>query len=539
MLVVSNDFKQAMKRPIKQLKAYIRLEDDSQIADDNLLINFKLSCDSGMCKTAMRKIEINYIGEQNILGQKVHAGFGVKLPSGTYDYVDYGSFIITEFTHSKDTGLSKATGYDLMINTMKVYDPEGIVYSIKLSEYLKKVLSKCDLELGTDTEELINKDWIIESDLFEMIKGVTYRDVLVQIAQMTGRTAIIGNDDKVYFKLIEDTQESFTYDNMFKLKLEPLYGEINSVVLSRAPQEDNIFLRDEVSIEENGLTEFRIENNQFCDKDRESAIQPIFDTLKGISFYPFETKTEGLGWYEIGDRVNILDNDGNEFSVVIFNFSITIAGSIIEILKSKADTKTQTQYQYAVSIEKRLQNTEIICDKQENNIKLINEKVDGNSENITQINMDLTSIGANVSNVKEVLASDYLTKDQVESSIKTNNDNIALLKEAVDLKVSSTDLTINIQKEIAKGVTSVKTNTGFTFDDDGLNISKEGEEMNNTLDNVGMFVRRSNEEVLGADASGVRAENIRVRKYFELGTNSRFEDYKKVRTACFYIGGDS
>lgn len=539
MYKVSTDFKTAMKQPIIQLKAYVKLEDETQIADDNLLINFKLSCESGMCKTAMRKIEINYIGDTNLLGHVVHAGFGVKLPSGTYDYLDYGSFLITEFTHTKDTGLSKAVGYDMMIRTMIAYDSSNFGYPITLGEYLVQVLRVCSLELGTDleTEEVIHTDWIIERELFENVKGVTYRDVLVQIAQMFGRTVIIGNDDKVYFKLIEETEETLTYDNMFKLKLEPIYGEINSVVLSRTPQEDNIFLKDDASIQKYGLTEFKIENNEFCDKRREDAIQLIYNTLRGISYYPFDTTTEGLGWYEIGDRITVIDSDKKEYSCVVFNLSVTIAGSIRETLKAKAETKTQTQYQYAISLEKRLQNTEIIVNKQDGDIKIITERLDGNDEDIAQINLDLSNINLSVSEVSDNLSSNYLTKDQVDSAISTNNDNIELLKKAVEQKISANDLTITVQREIANGVSSIRTNTGYRFDDDGLNISKEGEEMANTLDNTGMFVKRDNDEVLGADATGVRTENLRVRKYLEMGLNSRFEDYKEVRTGCFYTGG--
>lgn len=538
MYKVSNDFKTAMRQPIKQLKAYVKLEDESQIADDNLLINYKISCESGMCKTAMRKIEINYIGDTNLLGHTVHAGFGVKLPSGTYDYIDYGSFLITEFTHTKDKGLSKAVGYDMMIKTMVAYDSNNFSYPTTLGEYLVDVLNVCGLELGTDLEEdVAHRDWIIEQELFANIKGVTYRDILVQIAQMFGRTVIIGNDDKVYFKLIEETEEELTYDNMFKLKLEPIYGEINSIVLSRTPQEENIFLKDDASIQQYGLTEFKIENNEFCDKKRQDAIQLIYNTLRGISYYPFETTTEGLGWYEIGDRLTVIDSDDTEYSCVVFNYSITIAGSIRETLKAKADTKTQTQYQYAISLEKRLQNTEIIVDKQEGNIEIITERLDDNDENIAQINLDLSTIGLSVSEVSENLSSNYLTKDQVDSAINTNNENIELLKQAVEQKISATDLTIAVRREIDNGVTSIVTNTGYRFDDDGLNISKEGEEMANTLDNTGMFVKRDNEEVLGADATGVRTENLKVRKYLEMGLNSRFEDYKSVRTGCFYTGG--
>lgn len=539
MYAVSSSFKTAMKQPIKQLKAYIKLEDNSQIADNNYLINFKISCESGMCKTAMRKIEINYIGDTNLLGHTVHAGFGVKLPNSQYDYLDYGSFLITEFTHTKDRGISKAVGYDMMINTMVAYKGDTFSYPTTLGEYLVNILSVCGLELGTDLEEedVAHRDWVVDKELFATIKGVTYRDILVQIAQMFGRTCIIGNDDKVYFKLIEETEEELTYDNMFKLKLEPIYGEINSVVLSRMPQEDNVFLKDDASIQEYGLTEFKIENNEFCDKDRQNAIQLIYNTLRGISYYPFDTTTEGLGWYEIGDRITVVDNDNTEYSCVIFNLSVTVAGSIRETLKAKADTKTQTQYQYAISLERRLQNTEIVVDKQEGDIEIITEKMEGYDENIAQINLDLSTIGLSVSEVSENLSSNYLTKDQVDSAINTNNENIELLKQAVEQKISATDLTIAVRREIDNGVSQIVTNTGYRFDDNGLNISKEGEEISNLLDNTGMFVKRNNDEILGADATGVRTENLRVRRYFEIGKNSRFEDYKEVRTGCFYTGG--
>ena len=539
MYAVSSSFKTAMKQPIKQLKAYVQLENQTQIADNNLLINFKVSCESGMCKTAMRKIEINYIGDTNLLGHTVHAGFGVKLPSSQYEYLDYGSFLITEFTHTKDRGISKAVGYDMMVKTMVAYDSNNFSYPTTLGEYTETLLNACGLELGTDLEEedVAHRDWAVTEELFANIKGVTYRDVLVQIAQMFGRTCIVGNDDKVYFKLIEETEEELTYDNMFKLKLEPQYGEINSVVLSRTPQEDNVFLKDDTSIQQNGLTEFKIENNEFCDKNRQDAIQLIYNTLRGISYYPFETTTEGLGWYEIGDRLTVVDNDNTEYSCVIFNLAVTIAGSIRETLKAKADTKTQTQYQYAISLERRLQNTEIVVDKQGGDIDIITEKLDGVDENIVQINLDLSNINLSVSQVSENLSSNYLTKDQVDSAINTNNDNIELLKQAVEQKISATDLTIAVRREIDNGVSQIVTNTGYRFDDDGLNISKEGEEMSNLLDNTGMFVKRDSDEVLGADATGVRTENLKVRKYLEMGLNSRFEDYKTTRTGCFYTGG--
>ena len=90
MIAVSNDFKNAMKQPIKEIDAYINGSVTLNSAGD--LISFKISCDSGMCKSAMRKLEAKYLGEHNLLGQWVHVGYGVKLPNGTYEYLDYALF---------------------------------------------------------------------------------------------------------------------------------------------------------------------------------------------------------------------------------------------------------------------------------------------------------------------------------------------------------------------------------------------------------------------------------------------------------------
>ena len=85
------------------------------------------------------------------------------------------------------------------------------------------------------------------------------------------------------------------------------------------------------------------------------------------------------------------------------------------------------------------------------------------------------------------------------------------------------------------------TETGYTFGADGLNIHKRGEEMTNLIDNTGMYISRSGENVLVANNEGVNAINLTARQYLIIGTNSRLEDYSNgtdtKRTACFYIGG--
>ena len=443
MLFVSKKFKKAMKQPVKQLQAYVSSE-SIKLSDADDLISFKISCDSGMCKTAMRKLEAKYLGDKNLLGEWVHVGYGVKVDDGTYEYLDYGSFLVTEITHVKDTGITTITGYDKMINTMVRYNKLNISYPINLLDYTRLLCEACKLDLNSmkasasvdiyegclyaenlaieldeETGCLMSYDNDLEikdsclygeenkysslfsnitinQELWENIDGITYRDILVQIAQATATTCIITNDDTVYFKSLSDTSETLTYDNLFKLKLEPKYGEINSVILARTPQEDNIFMRDEESIKNNGLTEFRIENNEIIDKDRDTFITPIYEALKGINYYPFEATTEGLGWYEIGDKFDIVNDNGDVFNTSLFNLSISVDGAIKETLKTVAETKTQTQYQYASPLAKRIKNTEIIVNKQE---QYINSLVSDMYDEDGKVNENFTSIYQNIENI--------------------------------------------------------------------------------------------------------------------------------------------
>ena len=546
MVTVSNDFKTAMKQPVKEIQAFIDY-DDGSIKDSDDLISFKISCDSGLCKTAMRKLEAKYLGNHNVLGKWVRAVYGVRLPDGSFEYLDYGSFLVTELTVTKDTETTNIVAYDKMVNTMIPYATLNIEYPVSLIDYTRVLCDSCGLELGnsifgrnlikvTPRTHIVNgvtfvanadggitvngtatanadfymigkwenttavlsldgtyrftmvsntdvaltgyliynttvlglvsktnasgkyvlenkdisaimfrvnagttidnvtiypileknantdyvanyipyntmNDWQITAtkdtdgnviDLWENIEGITYRDIFVQIAQATGTTCVIGTDDKVYFKELTDTGESLTFDNMFKLKLEALYGEINSVVLARTPSEDNVYLQDEVSINTNGLTEFKIENNEIIDKNRETAITPIFNVLNGVCYYPFEATTEGLGWYEIADNIAIVNELGEEFKTSVFNYSITIDGSIKETLKATAESKTQTQYQYATAILKKVKNTEVIVNKQEQYIKqLVSDMYEENgvvNEKYTSIYQDIEKIVHSVQN---------------------------------------------------------------------------------------------------------------------------------------------
>ena len=127
-------------------------------------------------------------------------------------------------------------------------------------------------------------------------------------------------------------------------------------------------------------------------------------------------------------------------------------------------------------------------------------------------------------------------KDDFNSNIEVVNGDIQTLTQKVNATMTAEDVKLQIQSELNNGVTKVKTTTGFTFDDEGLTVSKSGSEMTTQITEDGMTVFRDNTAVLTANNVGVDAVNLHATTYLIIGTHSRFEDYGEDRTGCFWIG---
>lgn len=84
---------------------------------------------------------------------------------------------------------------------------------------------------------------------------------------------------------------------------------------------------------------------------------------------------------------------------------------------------------------------------------------------------------------------------------------------------------------------SVTTKTGFTFDDEGLTVSKTGSEMTTQVTEDGMTVSRSGTQVLVVDNQGVEATNLHAKTFLILAGKARLEPYGADRMGCFWIGG--
>lgn len=421
-----------------------------------------------------------------------NAKLGVKAPGETeYNYKIFGTYIIKSQEYDDEANTLNLECYDLMLLSMVPYDLSiDFTAGVTVKDFLDAICTRMGWTAGYTT--FTNSDVLIDGEKFD--SSYTFRDVLDQIAQVAAGV-IAFKDDVLCVLYPTDTSEIINASNLRTLTVGEKYGPVNSVVLARTPQEDNIYTQDADSVSENGLTEIKIENNQIMDSHREDFIGAILDRVNGLEFYLYELQSFGIGYLDLCDVFTFETLDGTQYTALMLADELQITQGLAENSSLEAPGATETDYKAASTTDRVLNQTILKVDKQ--------------AQQITALVSKTEDLGTKVTTMAEVMMD----------------------SDSVDIKIS---------KAIGD-IDSVKTSTGYTFDADGLKISKSGESMENRLDNTGMYVTRDGEEILGANNNGVTALNLTSRQYLVVGDNSRFENYNNgsdsKRTACFYIGG--
>lgn len=164
---------------------------------------------------------------------------------------------------------------------------------------------------------------------------------------------------------------------------------------------------------------------------------------------------------------------------------------------------------------------------------LINDSRDKSDKAISGLQDEITQTSTELSRTSEAV--------NVQASKVTElADDVGTLSNGVKMKLDAEAVDIKVKAALENGVDRVETESGYRFDADGLTISKSGEQMSNVLDNTGMYVKRSGDEILTANHEGVDAVNLHAKTYLIIGEGegrSRFEDYDILRTGCFWVGG--
>jgi hypothetical protein len=412
MKTVTNDFKTTVKGDVKDLYATIS-DGVETITESGDLKAIKIIANGDICSTVMRQAEIKVWGSYDWKDKEVNIKIGVDV-NGTPEYIDYGDFTVTEVDENKANEERTLKLFDKMHEALVPYE-RGADYPKTVLELLQEICTELGWILATTT--FTHSDLSITSELFSN-QNLSYRDVLEDIAEISGTIMLFNEDDELELREVDTTTvlETLTTNDVFSLNLKEEWGPLNSLVLAREPQEDNIVEQDETSITNNGLWELRIANNRIVDDDRETYITDIYNTVEGIDYRAFESKTIGLGYLEIGDVIKVTDKSSNESVVLITDVEVNVTGGITDSIKGRIPSKSTTNYNTAGIIGKRIRRTEIIVDKQEGEIQNLVDNTTAIVQNAEQIGL-IAQEGLETAELADLIARDGLQMAEIAEAL--------------------------------------------------------------------------------------------------------------------------
>lgn len=363
MLAVSNNLKDSIKQGARQFKAIFVIHGEKYESSDKLL-NFKVETAGEIFGASMRKLSFKILGARADFNEKmVKAGFGA-LVGENFEMIDLGEFFITEANINLETNTTEIIAYDRMVFTHKQFEPQLHNFPTTVQEFAAQIANVCSLELLGEIE---NGNLEIPTNYFEKSQ-ITYRDILKQIAQLSGSICLVSGGKLVFRKLkTQKVSETLTDSELRKFKFTGEFKPANVLVLSRTPQEDNIYFPNELPIDKHQI---KIENNEFLDKRRNETAERVFNAISGLSFSGVELSTIGLGYFEAGDRIAI-NAGGKQAESFIFSHIIEFNNGFKENIKTITPEAPITNFKRASNIIKRVFNTEIIVDKQKQEIASI------------------------------------------------------------------------------------------------------------------------------------------------------------------------
>lgn len=383
---------------LKSVMKQLDIESSVAIPKDTVInVKFGVQVDLSLTVAEVHAMKVNRLNEipVNLLSS------GLK----GFEYIDLGNYIVSkDAEYNADTMSYSHTCYDKMLSSMKDYEDMKITFPIKVKDYIKKLCDYIGLTFASYNDNFANCDKELTADYYTGY-DYTFRDVLDELAQVTASTIRINSNDELEIRYIPKKSAIELNEDYFKdtnVTFDNLYGPINSIVLSRSGESDNIYLQDEESIENNGLCELKIIDNQIMNyNDRSDYLPAILEKLNGLTYCTNNFDSRGICFLDLCDRYTA-NVHGKLYDCVLFNDEIKITQGLEETIYTEMPTETKTDYTKADKTDQKINKAYIIMDKVNKKLESVISEVDETSKKVTKIEQTVDSISQKVSDIEDL-----------------------------------------------------------------------------------------------------------------------------------------
>lgn len=368
--------------------------------------------DGALYRSVMRCLEVKFKGDWTAKAKKGLLLDSLKIkathPEGDSVTIGYGGFYIAEAPeYDAAQNLTSVIAYDELYQSMRPYTASLWQSGITVKNYLIAILNKLGINYDTNSFNLMaNADKVITSEKYLDIENdsteaaYTYRDILDEIAKASGVTFAFKNSlggDPFKLYAIKPTESGYVIDesNLRSVTIGAKYGPVKGVVLSREPQEDNVYYPSNLSDSQTAVKISNVEIMEDSGNDayRETFIQGIYNNVKNTEYYLYELDSFGIGFLNFGDiftlkvceRTGGMIGDEKEYKTIFMRTDMTVSQGVKEKSKLEAPQATSTDYSAAESAsDKLLKKTMIKVDKQEQRITALVKESDDKYSEFTQ-----------------------------------------------------------------------------------------------------------------------------------------------------------
>ena len=410
MKIHSDNFKETIKSlgRMQDVRITYTLNNKQLILDGENINSITPNYEASLLKSVMKGLDL----DSNVdipLGTEIKFEYGL-LVNGVYEYLNYGNYIVYSSKKQEDTLSYSIKCYDKLLYSMKDYEHIEVTYPITIYEYLKAVCNKIGLQMKeTNFANMLRQ---VPSELFMTVNedgtyssmGYTYRDVLDQIAETTGGCICMTLDDKVEVRYINETNDTIDeeYINDTNVNFGEKYGPINSIVLARAGESDKIYKKDQNSINENGLCELMISENQFMNfNDRSDYLQELSEKLFGVKYYLNDFVSTGIMYYDLLDMYNV-EIFGKTYNCLMLNDEQDITQGLEENIHTDRPETSETDYKKADTTDRKINQTNLIVDKQNKKITALVTSNTELNQKTAQLRIDVDTIAGEISDIADV-----------------------------------------------------------------------------------------------------------------------------------------
>ena len=368
--------------------------------------------DGALYRSVMRCLEVKLKGDWTAKAKKglLLDSFKIEAthPEGDSVTIGYGGFYIAEAPeYDAAQNLTSVIAYDELYQSMRPYTASLWQSGITVKNYLIAILNKLDINYDANSFNLMaNADKVITSEKYLDIENdsteaaYTYRDILDEIAKASGVTFAFKNSlggDPFKLYCIKPTESGYVIDesNLRSVTIGAKYGPVMGVVLSREPQEDNVYYPSNLSDSQTAVKISNVEliEDSSNDEYRKQFAKGIYDNVAGTEYYLYELDSFGIGFLNFGDiftlkvceRTGGMIGDEKEYKTIFMRTDMTVSQGVKEKSKLEAPQATSTDYSAAESAsDKLLKKAMIKVDKQEQRITALVKESDDKYSEFTQ-----------------------------------------------------------------------------------------------------------------------------------------------------------